>query len=106
MYTQRDKVDILFTFLSQGSDPRQLAFSDINSSLSTTSTTPGIVTTTSSAMPGGGTTVGEGDARSTTDFYIGLTLACSSSAFIGASFIFKKKGLLNLQVRAGMESAK
>ena len=36
------------------------------------------------------------------DFYIGLSLACSSSIFIGASFIFKKKGLLNLSVRAGM----
>ena len=40
--------------------------------------------------------------HSARDFYIGLFLACSSSAFIGASFIFKKKGLLNLSVRAGM----
>lgn len=30
------------------------------------------------------------------DFYIGLSLAVSSSAFIGASFILKKKGLLRL----------
>lgn len=41
-----------------------------------------------------------------TDFYIGLTLAVSSSAFIGGSFILKKKGLLRLaskgSMRAGM----
>lgn len=37
-----------------------------------------------------------------TDFYIGLALACSSCLFIGSSFIFKKKGLLNLAHRAGM----
>lgn len=40
-----------------------------------------------------------------TDFYIGLSLAVSSSIFIGVSFIFKKKGLLRLeakgQARAG-----
>lgn len=30
------------------------------------------------------------------DFYIGLSLALSSSVFIGASFILKKKGLLRL----------
>ncbi|XP_034037784.1 magnesium transporter NIPA2 [Thalassophryne amazonica] len=39
------------------------------------------------------------------DFYIGLSLAISSSLFIGASFILKKKGLLRLagkgSVRAG-----
>ena len=35
------------------------------------------------------------------DFYIGLFLACSSSIFIGTSFIFKKKGLLRLSHRAG-----
>ena len=32
----------------------------------------------------------------TKDFYIGLFLALSSSFFIGASFILKKKGLLKL----------
>ena len=37
----------------------------------------------------------------TQDFYIGLTLAASSSIFIGSSFIVKKKGLLKLQLRAG-----
>lgn len=36
------------------------------------------------------------------DFYIGLTLAASSGIFIGTSFIFTKKGLLRLTVRAGM----
>ena len=35
------------------------------------------------------------------DFYIGLFLACSSSIFIGTSFILKKKGLLRLSHRAG-----
>lgn len=35
------------------------------------------------------------------DFYIGLSLAMSSSLFIGTSFILKKKGLLRLSVRAG-----
>lgn len=33
----------------------------------------------------------------TTDFYIGLGLAISSSGFIGASFIIKKKALIRLQ---------
>ena len=32
----------------------------------------------------------------TRDFYIGLALAVSSSAFIGTSFIVKKKGLLRV----------
>jgi len=32
-------------------------------------------------------------------FYIGLTLAVSSSIFIGASFILKKKGLLRLAAK-------
>ena len=36
-----------------------------------------------------------------TDFYIGLGLAISSSIFIGASFIVKKKALIRLQ-RRGM----
>lgn len=40
------------------------------------------------------------------DFIIGLTLAISSSVFIGTSFILKKKGLLrvarNSSSRAGM----
>ena len=35
------------------------------------------------------------------NFVIGLTLAVSSSLFIGTSFIFKKKGLLKISVRAG-----
>ena len=30
------------------------------------------------------------------DFYLGLTLAISSSIFIGSSFIIKKKGLLRV----------
>ena len=33
------------------------------------------------------------------DFIIGLSLAVSSSIFIGASFIFKKKGLLRLEAK-------
>lgn len=40
------------------------------------------------------------------NFYIGLALAVSSSLFIGASFIIKKKGLIKInskgQIRAGM----
>ena len=35
-------------------------------------------------------------ATYTKDFYIGLALAISSSAFIGTSFIIKKKGLLRV----------
>lgn len=41
-----------------------------------------------------------------TNFYIGLSLAVSSSLFIGSSFIVKKKGLIRInrhgQIRAGM----
>jgi len=33
------------------------------------------------------------------DFFIGLSLAVSSSIFIGVSFIFKKKGLLRLEAK-------
>ena len=42
-----------------------------------------------------------GDGKHSASFYIGLLLAVFSSLFIGTSFIFKKKGLLNLSVRAG-----
>lgn len=35
-------------------------------------------------------------SSSVRDFYIGLTLAISSSVFIGTSFIIKKKGLLRV----------
>lgn len=45
------------------------------------------------------------DVVTSFDFYIGLSLAVSSSLFIGASFILKKKGLLRLAskgvIRAG-----
>ena len=34
------------------------------------------------------------------DFYIGLSLAMSSSIFIGTSFILTKKGLQQISVRA------
>ena len=34
------------------------------------------------------------------DFYIGLSLAISSSLFIGSSFILKKKGLIKLSSQA------
>ena len=46
--------------------------------------------------------MGEKDDSDLRDFYIGLFLAMSSSIFIGTSFILKKKGLLKLQVRAGV----
>lgn len=39
-----------------------------------------------------------------TDFYIGLSLAMSSSVFIGASFILKKKGLLRLASKGSMRA--
>ena len=48
-----------------------------------------------------GSVGGMGDERTLRDFYIGLTLAMSSSVFIGSSIIIKKKGLLKLTVRAG-----
>lgn len=38
------------------------------------------------------------------DFYIGLSLALSSSLFIGASFILKKKGLLRLASKGFMRA--
>ncbi|XP_019725464.1 magnesium transporter NIPA2 isoform X2 [Hippocampus comes] len=38
------------------------------------------------------------------DFYIGLSLAVSSSLFIGASFILKKKGLLRLASKGSMRA--
>lgn len=40
------------------------------------------------------------------DFYIGLSLAVSSSAFIGASFILKKKGLLRLASKGSTRAGK
>lgn len=40
------------------------------------------------------------------DFYIGLSLAVSSSVFIGASFILKKKGLLRLASKGSMRAGK
>ncbi|KAK6299116.1 hypothetical protein J4Q44_G00306260 [Coregonus suidteri] len=39
-----------------------------------------------------------------TDFYIGLSLAMSSSIFIGGSFILKKKGLLRLASKGFMRA--
>uniref|UniRef100_A0A8C7IBV7 Zgc:101583 n=2 Tax=Oncorhynchus TaxID=8016 RepID=A0A8C7IBV7_ONCKI len=39
-----------------------------------------------------------------TDFYIGLSLAMSSSIFIGGSFILKKKGLLRLSSKGFMRA--
>ncbi|XP_056129221.1 magnesium transporter NIPA2 [Lampris incognitus] len=38
------------------------------------------------------------------DFYIGLSLALSSSVFIGTSFILKKKGLLRLASKGSMRA--
>lgn len=47
----------------------------------------------------------ENMSHSSNNFYVGLGLAISSSIFIGASFVVKKKGLLKLnrqgQTRAG-----
>lgn len=76
-----------------------------NLSSTVAATTPSTILATATAIRN--TTMIDNDVpndeQSTKDFYIGLTLACSSSIFIGASFIFKKKGLLNLSVRAGTE---
>ncbi|XP_014780842.1 magnesium transporter NIPA2 isoform X1 [Octopus bimaculoides] len=47
-----------------------------------------------------GHSVVEGNDANLRDFYIGLTLAISSSLFIGSSFIFKKLGLLRLATHA------
>ncbi|KAH0950943.1 hypothetical protein HN011_003688 [Eciton burchellii] len=41
----------------------------------------------------------------TTSFYIGLGLAISSSGFIGASFIIKKKALIQLQRYGGLRAS-
>lgn len=43
--------------------------------------------------------IGTDDGSFHTDFIIGLSLAISSSIFIGVSFIFKKKGLLRLEAK-------
>ena len=45
------------------------------------------------------------DVHSNKDFIIGLSLAISSSLFIGVSFIFKKKGLLRLEAKVSGVSA-
>lgn len=45
-----------------------------------------------------------GQDRGKYDFYIGLTLAISSSIFIGGSFILKKKGLLRLAKKGSMRA--
>ncbi|XP_036401969.1 magnesium transporter NIPA2 [Megalops cyprinoides] len=45
-----------------------------------------------------------GQDRGKYDFYIGLGLAISSSAFIGGSFILKKKGLLRLARKGSMRA--
>ena len=40
------------------------------------------------------------------DFFIGLSLAVSSSIFIGTSFILKKKGLLRLEARVNQDKVR
>ncbi|KAK6485311.1 magnesium transporter NIPA2 [Huso huso] len=45
-----------------------------------------------------------GQDRGKYDFYIGLTLAISSSIFIGGSFILKKKGLLKQAKKGSMRA--
>jgi len=49
-------------------------------------------------------TESEEDPSPMRDFYIGLSLAMSSSIFIGTSFILTKKGLQQIAVRASMYS--
>lgn len=46
------------------------------------------------------------DVYTTTDFYVGLSLAISSSLFIGGSFIIKKKGLLRLYRQGSLRAGK
>ncbi|XP_028815941.1 magnesium transporter NIPA2 isoform X2 [Denticeps clupeoides] len=46
----------------------------------------------------------DADAVTRLDFYIGLSLAVSSSLFIGGSFILKKKGLLRLVSKGSMRA--
>ncbi|XP_014209926.1 magnesium transporter NIPA2 [Copidosoma floridanum] len=45
-----------------------------------------------------------GEMAKPTDFYLGLSLAIASSAFIGASFIIKKKALIKLQKYGGLRA--
>lgn len=40
------------------------------------------------------------------NFYVGLGLAISSSIFIGASFVIKKKGLLKLNIQGQTRAGK
>jgi len=49
-------------------------------------------------------TESEGKHGPSSDFYIGLFLAMSSSVFIGTSFILTKKGLQQISVRASKYS--
>ena len=44
--------------------------------------------------------------HSNVDLTIGLVLGVSSSVFIGTSFIFKKKALVKLSLRAGKRTIK
>nr|XP_057930138.1 magnesium transporter NIPA2 isoform X1 [Doryrhamphus excisus] len=48
--------------------------------------------------------LGMAQDRGKYDFYIGLSLAISSSIFIGGSFILKKKGLLRLAKKGSMRA--
>lgn len=45
------------------------------------------------------------DLYTQTDFYIGLTLAVSSSIFIGSSFIIKKIGLIRLNKHGSVRAS-
>ncbi|XP_065177658.1 magnesium transporter NIPA2-like isoform X2 [Sycon ciliatum] len=64
--------------------------------LATTATAAAVVNNISTSMPGQLVVTPATGASGPTDFYKGVALAVSSSAFIGASFIIKKKGLLRV----------
>ncbi len=48
----------------------------------------------------------DGSNTNVRDFYIGLSLAISSSIFIGSSFIIKKKGLLKVSRASASRAGK
>ncbi|CAH1776456.1 unnamed protein product [Owenia fusiformis] len=74
-----------------------------NSSLVQSTTTITASTLNSSISPNE-TNIMEENPHAKRDFYIGLTLAMSSSIFIGTSFILKKKGLLKLAAQSSQRA--
>ncbi|KAM0748503.1 DUF803-domain-containing protein [Meredithblackwellia eburnea MCA 4105] len=69
----------------------------------TTSSISEIVSSTASAAASASSSAGAAVANSSPPVYkvIGVTLAIGSGLFIGSSFVFKKKGLLSAQKKAG-----